>query len=169
MTTDAASGPTPPITPPPGEAPPRARRWSWQSMLLVASLALNFLVLGAAVGRHAGEWRRGGDDPLAGPTMRFLNGLPDNRRTALNAHITAVGAAMADTRKLAGSARPDALAALTAEPFDRAMFAAALRRLPEAQRDAVEPLAALASALTPAERRDLARRIASGPGRRGRR
>jgi uncharacterized membrane protein len=150
----------------PPAAPAGWRRWSWTSLLLIGSLALNLAVMGA-LGHRAWEMRRNGADPLAGPAMRFLRELPGDRRTALAAQIDAVQAALRGSRGRQDTAQREAIAALTAEPFNAATFAAAMRRLPEARTDAVEPLAALAAALTPAERATLARRLMGGRGGRG--
>jgi uncharacterized membrane protein len=145
--------------------PPAARagwrRWSWTSLLLIGSLALNLAVIGA-LGHRAWEKRRGGADPLAGPAMRFLRELPDDRRTILAPQIDAVQAAFRGSRDRQQSAQQEAIAALAAEPFNAATFAAAMRRLPEVRTDAVEPIVALAAALTPAERASLARRLRRG-------
>jgi uncharacterized membrane protein len=104
---------------------PRFGRW-----LLVASLALNVLVVGALAGlalRSGGPGGRGG-----GNILGYLASLPTERRNALIKETAALRAQAAPLRKDARQAARERSDALLAEPFDRKRFFDAQTRLIEA-------------------------------------
>lgn len=144
-------------------APPDAavRRWPrWKSSLLVASLALNLLVVGvvATVGLRHGF----APPPAAGQTtvLNFARSLPPDRKAmiwnATREERRALRPFWAELRK----GRANVRAALTAEPFDPARYKAAHDQLLEAElrvRKAAHSLVELvATRLSPEERRAFA-------------
>ena len=130
-------------------------------LALMASLALNVLIIGAVAGtllmsRHHG-WRghKGKQFGLIG----FAQTLPADRAEVVRAKIASEEATLAPLRKAERDARDAARAILMQEPFDAEKFKAALARAAEA--DAKEKsarmslLATTAAELTPDERRQL--------------
>ncbi len=144
------------------EPVPASRRWSWTTLLLIASLALNLLVLGALAHR-AMDWRRGGHDAMAGPAMRFLRELPAERRAVLEPQVEAVRAALRQGRQGLKDAHKKAQEFLIQEPFDRLAFEATLRQFMDGEGSgrgaAIGPIVNLVEAMTPAERLALSKRI----------
>jgi uncharacterized membrane protein len=101
---------------------------------LIASLALNLLFVGvfaAAVWHHhqAGPKPK----PIEPGLLGFVKELPDDRQDVVRAEITAAREAMKDLRATVRKSWVDANALLTAEPFDKAKFNAALAQLREVE------------------------------------
>jgi uncharacterized membrane protein len=138
-----------------GQAVRRAPRW--MLLLLIASLAVNFLILGLAAGAM---WKFRGPPPLAGVTPNLLgyaSTLPSDRRKALWDGTEAERQHLRPFRREVRMAREETIKALVAEPFDREKFVAAQDKQSEAEqraRQAVQGLfAKIATGLTPEERR----------------
>lgn len=127
----------------PEASPPPAQRFRLMPVL-VASLALNLLVAGLALGLFFGAAKRGGPTasdhirragperagpPTIGLSPRLLlSSLPPERRAPL---VAAIRDGIAGQRELgdeARAARMAAIAALEAEPFDATAAEAALAR-----------------------------------------
>ena len=101
------------------------RRWPWGRIVLVASLALNLLVVGAVAGafwRHGGERSHG----ARGFAVPYVRALPGPERRALFAELRRGGQGDHGARRQA--AYGAVLAALRAEPFDPEAVASALAR-----------------------------------------
>jgi uncharacterized membrane protein len=129
----------------------------WMLLLLVGSLAVNFLVIGLAAGAM---WRFRGPPPLAGVTPNLLgyaSTLPSDRRKALWDQTEGERHTLRPFRREVRAAREETIKALVAEPFDREKFMAAQARQSDAEhraREAVQSLfTKIASDLTPDERR----------------
>jgi uncharacterized membrane protein len=130
-------------------------------LALMASLALNVLIIGAVAGtllmspKHG--W--GGHKRKQSGLMGFAQTLPADRAEVIRAKIASEEATLAPLRKAERDARDAARAQLMQEPFDAESFKAALARAAEA--DAKEKsarmslLATTAAELTPDERRQL--------------
>ena len=111
-----------------GTSAPMKYQW-----LLIGSLALNLLVVGAVAGmffRH-----RGGGGPNGPPELNigrlvnsdqglrgFVRTLPQERRQALRAVVEDARQTLKPLRQTVRAARADASATLKAEPFDPAKF-----------------------------------------------
>lgn len=134
-----------------------------RSKLLIASLALNLLVLGLIGGtllvrhRHGGppgfSFGRGMGDPgLHG----FLNTLPKDRRVALRTQTEVARQTAKSLRKAAQQARLDVNAAWTAEPLDtirlEKAFADQITADISARRAGIAALSAAIAMMTPEER-----------------
>lgn len=126
---------------------------------LIASLALNVLIVGAVAGmlvfgRHHG-WKHHGYRGLMG----FARTLPAERGDEIREKLKSERAALAPLRKAEREARVEARSILMTEPFDLDRFKAALKRAAEA--DASEKKARMAvfaqmvATLTPEERQQL--------------
>lgn len=143
----------------PSQAP--TRRWPrWKSALLIASLALNLVIVGMVA---TAAIRHGFRAPLAASqatVVKFARTLPSERRreiwAATREQRRALRPFWADLRR----ARAEVRAALTAEPFDAARYTAANDKLLEAEiavrRGANGLFESVATRLTPAERRQFA-------------
>ena len=135
---------------------PRALRW-----LLVASLALNVLVIGVVTGAiclsHFGPGRHMG--PKGGGLHGFARSLPDERGSALLQKFEDGKETRKSLRNLIRDARAKVRAALIAEPFDQAKLDEALNGVVSAEteiaRDRVSMFNATVQHLTPEERRQL--------------
>jgi uncharacterized membrane protein len=128
----------------------------WMLLLLIGSLAVNFLIIGLTAGAM---WRFRGPPPLAGVTPNLLgyaSTLPAERRKVLWDQTEAERQTLRPFRREVRVAREETIKALIAEPFDGQRFAAAQERQGEAEhraREAVQNLfAKIASGLTPEER-----------------
>jgi uncharacterized membrane protein len=122
------------IPAPDGSAPP------WRlSRLLMASLAVNFLVVGALGGtwlvshRH-GRGGRGGAGPEVG-LMSFVRTLPADRQLVLRSATEQFRPAMRPLRQAARAARIDVESAIAADPFDKEKLKAAVTKLAEVEAD----------------------------------
>ena len=134
-------------------APERRSRWLYAG--LIASLALNLLFIGGvarAKWHHRHEGGRHGDAGLIG----FVNQLPADRQSLVRGDVEAARETIRPLRKAVRDAWSDANMALTAEPFDKDKYKAAVDRLTEAEsrfKAAVAAsLADTAAKLTPEER-----------------
>ncbi len=141
--------------PPDAKTPRRPRPW-----LLIASLMVNLLVLGAAAGailapRHGGPWPHHGE--RKGPLTRFVETLPPARSAELKSILGAEREALEQSRGAMREARRGAMEAATREPYDRAALDAALARFGAADanvRDGrAKKFAETISAMTPEERK----------------
>ena len=106
------------------------RKWS---KLLIASLALNLLVVGAiagsvVAGRHRGALFQGPMRNMDG-LMGFARTLPKERRLALRSTVEGDLKNMKVLRQSVFVARETATTALTAEPFDGENLKTAVTRL----------------------------------------
>ena len=143
---------------------PPARRWP---PLLMASLALNLLILGTVAGtvfaHRAGVSGFGGPDLNVGRMVAgeqglrgFVRTLPKERRLIFRAAAEQTRQTLKPLRQTARKARDDAGVALRAEPFDAARFEQAMGDLitaeATARRAGVSILAGAVAQMTPAER-----------------
>jgi uncharacterized membrane protein len=130
----------------------------WLLAVLVVSLLLNGLVVGAVASRwkalHAGP-------PVLGSSSNaqlfgFAVTLPQERRREIWKSVETDREAMRPLRQAVFAARDEARSALIAEPFDAERYAAAQRQLFEAEQKmrlrAVDIVQAIAKQLTPQER-----------------
>lgn len=137
-----------------------------RSWLLIASLALNLLVVGAIAGalvsgrhRHfggpGGHWRDGG---MAGELglMGFVRSLPTERQRALREAADIQRGMLRPLRQAVRAARDETIAALNANPFDAQRLDTALAALATAETQirttATAALVKAVSQMTPAER-----------------
>ena len=141
-----------------------SRRW-WT--VLVASLALNLLMMGA-VGGSLWRFRHGGG-PQFGPAFAgtsFLRHLPPDRRDALRGVISKYRDFRWQNWRELKVARDGAGKALVANPFDPKALEEKWRAMQHGElsmRDDFIPLLVdIAKELTPAERRDLLRQLRRG-------
>lgn len=138
---------------------PSRPAWSWKGtrVALLASLALNALFIGglaSAFFRHGSEpWRQ----PARQNIGAYVSTLPRPRSDAILKRAEERRRTFAPLRRDVRQARDEALAVLSAEPFDREKFMTAETKLIEAenalrlaQRDV---LADIAGSLTAEERR----------------
>lgn len=132
-----------------------AKRARWLRNGLIASLAVNLLVLGALAGHflakpHKGQ---GPETTLAG----FSKTLPGDRQQVLNSAVEADRQSVKQMRQEIRRARREASAVLAAEPFDQAQLKTALEKIVELDSRLKSTGTAIfveaASKMTPAERR----------------
>jgi uncharacterized membrane protein len=153
--TDTSVQPVTPVPPPPASRQlPR-----WAKITLIASLAVNLLLIGSIVG-HRLAIRQG---PFASVFRAaddftvFARKLPSERRQALRAIFDKHREEFRPNFLAIQEARKGLAAALSAEPFDKEKFIAALTTLQEAEAKARAArramTAEMAAALTPEERR----------------
>lgn len=131
-------------------------------LVLLASLALNLLIAGAALGswwspgRHGGGGTRGAEE--VGVTG-FAGRLPPERRKAIRKVLRENRQDLSALHNEVRGARQDTAAALSAEPFDAARLRESFERIDAAEsrlRSAArESLIKSAESMTPGERRDL--------------
>jgi uncharacterized membrane protein len=129
----------------------------WLMPVLVGSLALNMIVIGAA---GSLLWRGQPDAPLGRRVVANIIGyaatLPAERRTELERQIKAERGKAWPLRRAMQMAREEVNKALLATPFDQARFVAAwaqLTKADELSREAsFELQSAIALHLTPQER-----------------
>jgi uncharacterized membrane protein len=142
-------------------APPSPPPNNRLRLALMASLALNVLIIGAVAGtllmsRHQG-WKghRGKHSVL----VQFAQTLPADRAEVIRAKVASEEATLAPLRQAERDARVAARAILMQDPFDVEKFKAALDRVAEAdtkeKRARMSLLATTAAELTPDERRQL--------------
>jgi|GEM_PF-1326568 uncharacterized membrane protein len=130
----------------------------WSMLVLIASLALNFVVLGLVAGSI---WRaRAHQPPIRGVTPNLLGyaaSLPQERRDVVWNATAEQRQQIRPFRRDIRAAREEVMHAIAADPFDGEKFAAAQGRLADAYsraRAAVQALdLQIALALTPEERR----------------
>lgn len=136
----------------------RAPRWMW--IALIASLAVNVAVIGVFAGaglsmRYGGAGIGGGPGPAL---MRFADTLPAERRQVIRAQMQGQRGVITPLRREVRQARGEVIRALQAEPFDKAAFLAAERRVLAADtrlREAgAQALAEIAAVMTAEERRN---------------
>lgn len=145
-------------TPMTSERPPRQSRWLFPA--LIASLALNLLVVG---GIGAAAWQKkhhrghgfGSDFGLMG----FVRELPDDRRAVVREQIKKAREATRPLKKSVREAWREANATLTVEPFDKEKFKAAMAKASDVESQfkaaIASGLADIAENLTPEERAQL--------------
>ncbi|MEQ1696640.1 MAG: periplasmic heavy metal sensor [Hyphomicrobiaceae bacterium] len=139
---------TAPLTPP-------ARRYS---KLLIASLALNLLIMGIAGGAVVTHrFGRHHEFHLGDPGLRgFMRSLPKERRDALRANGEQARQTWKPLRQAVQQARADVNAAMTASPFDAARVEKSLNDLIAAEANARRAgsavLISAVSQMTPEER-----------------
>lgn len=140
-------------------APPPRRNWS--RILLIASIALNALLIGVIV---RGLWIARTNLALSGGAAEasipsFLNSLPQERREELRrgTDLTERPAGIRPLRMEVRRARAETTRAFLADPFDKQAFVAAQERLLESEtnlRRAIHDiLPELGERLTATERR----------------
>ena len=135
----------------------------WLLAVLVVSLLLNGLVVGAVASRwqamHAGP-------PVLGSSSNaqlfgFAVTLPPDRRREVWSAVEADRAAIRPLREAVHGARDEARKTLLAEPFDAERYAVAQKRLFDAEQAmrlrAIDAVQAIAKQLTPKERAAFAR------------
>ncbi len=131
---------------------------------LVASLAVNLLVLGAVAGTMYAFHKHGRPPPFAGSRDDFgLMGLsrdfPSDRKKTFRRELKADRAKLRPLIEQANAARREAADALAADPFDRAKLEAAIANVREHERavreKAVQMFLGHAETLTPDERKRL--------------
>jgi uncharacterized membrane protein len=111
-------------------APVKSRRWLW--VILVASLALNALLIGVVL---RGVWIARANIAMTGGSIEralpsFVASLPAERREALGrTHLTDISAELRPLRRELRRARVEANRLFLADPFDKAGFVAAQERL----------------------------------------
>jgi uncharacterized membrane protein len=133
------------------------------SWLLIASLALNLLIIGLIAGAAIARHRLAGQNEfnvnrLAGePGLRgFMRQLPKERRVVIRQAIEPGRETLKTLRQSARKARDSVQLALAAQPFDKAALEKALIELTAAEgavgRSNATALADAISLMTPAER-----------------
>ncbi len=126
-------------------------------LALMASLALNVLIIGGVAGTMLFGPR--GGPHKSGPLLGFAHMLPRDRGDMIRQNIADAQPGLEALRKAERDARDAVNAALIVEPFDQGKFNAALDQ--SAAADAKEKSARLAvfaktaAQLTPEERREL--------------
>jgi uncharacterized membrane protein len=134
----------------------RAPRWMW--IVLILSLALNLLVLGAAAGA-IWHFRQGHAFPYRGPDglARYLRTLPTDRRDEIVALVEAEREKSRRLRRLSREKRRELARAFEADPLDADRLDLAAREASEARialiRQRQEFFSTIAAKLTAAERR----------------
>lgn len=144
----------------PKAGPGRVRRWLMPA--LIASLALNLLVVGM-LGGAVWRFRHGSGNPngQGASLLGYVSTLPAARRDALIASVGDPRLELRPLRQEQRTARAEFAAALAAEPFDRARVIAAQKRAFDAEtavRGAAQRLAGeLALKLSPEDLRAYSR------------
>lgn len=158
-------------SPPPAAARGLSR---WGRVLLIASLALNFLIIGFAA---SAMWRHRQEAVFSGNAINanligYTQTLPADRRKALWQQTANERRALRPLRAEVRAARQAARATFLAEPFNAAEFAKAQDRVLDtemrARREAHRLFLAVANALTKEERAAFANwrpESGRGPGR----
>src|SRR5262245_45769882 len=130
----------------------------WVLALLIASLALNLVIIGSVAGavwrfRSPPPWASGITPNLLG----YASTLPAPRRKELWEQTSEERRHIRPFRREVRAAREDTIKALVAEPFDKQRFVTAQARQAEAEnraREAVQSLyVKIAEGMTPEERR----------------
>jgi len=142
--------------PAPSRFSPRTLRWA-----LVASLALNVLIIGAVAGTVCFSHRRPphGFAPKGPGLLGFAHTLPRERSDMIRQRFADAQPNMETLRRGIRDARAKVREALIAEPFDQQKLDAALEGVAQAEnnitRDKVAMFGTTVSQLTPDERRQL--------------
>lgn len=149
---------------PSAHRPGRALRWA-----LVASLAVNFVLVGLGVGAAVRLWRMPPGSAPGGELRMIWHALPEDARRALRGAIDDDGPRAANgtgeaRRARVAAERAEIRALILAEPFDRAALEARLvaardRQAARADRALARMLDRI-EALAPAERARMAERMA---------
>ena len=134
----------------------RPRSWSrWLWPVLIVSVALNLLVIGAIGGFMARN--RGAAEEIGGVSLlAYMHSLPRQRRQEIEAATGAVRPALKPLRRKVREARRAAQMALLADPFNRQIYAAAVAQRLKALvslREAVNAIAVKIGASLNAEER----------------
>lgn len=142
----------------PDAGPAAVRQSRWIKIALVASVALNLLILGTIGGsiwavRHGPQFAA----RYSGPhLLGFTRTLPEDRRFEIWKVTRKEMRALRPKRKELRRARAEAREILAAEPFDKEKFAEAQARVFEVQtelrREAQSLFLSIAEVLTPQER-----------------
>ena len=152
-------------------APLQNENWSrrWMPIALVASMAINLLVVGALASAY---WRFRHEPPFPGSPgnvnlLGFTATLPSDRRQAIMQQTLEERRAMGPLRAEVRAARQVARTVLLAEPFDRDAYARAQSHVLETELTARKQVQALflsiAGLLNTEERRSFARWHPDGP------
>ncbi len=153
----------PRAVPPVAPAPPRARLSRWLKAVLVVSVALNLLVLGA-IGSHFFKWGRGdrflpGDDWAQ--SRSFIRAIPNNRRQEIFAEIQTQREELRQARRTVSQARQRVREALREGQNED--YQKIFKSLADAESDALRQfrniMADVAGRLTEKERKRLARHL----------
>ena len=146
-------------TPATDAVPRKGRRWL--KIGLLASLALNLLLVGILAG---GAWvhrRFDGTGTATVQAARYVRGLPDERRQAIRGAMRDEIEKMRALRRDVRAAREAARQLLVADPFDKAAYAGAQQALLEKElllrRQGTHMLVETVGMFTPEERQGLAR------------
>jgi uncharacterized membrane protein len=114
-----------------------ARKSSWQKWLLIASLALNLLIVGGAAGafwshrhggHHPGQWQ-GREHGLMG----FVRELAPERQGEMRAAIQSEREKIKPLRESVKEGWKETNAVLGTEPFDKEKLSAAMTRMIDAE------------------------------------
>jgi uncharacterized membrane protein len=136
-------------------APPKR---GWMKYLLIASLALNLLIIGVVAGRMM-AWRHGYGPRDMGEfgLMRFSHTLSSEQRDTVHDMIKDGRVRAKPLRENVREARKAFVDAIASETFDKATVDAAAQRLSEAEKALraarLDIFSATASKLTPDERK----------------
>jgi uncharacterized membrane protein len=140
--------------------PPPAPRSRWMRIALIASLALNLMILGALAGA-AWRFRSPSVANLQfGPAniMSYLSDLPSERRAVIWSDTAELRRQLGPSRRATRVARRELNGVMRSDPFDQAGFLEAQTKLIEAERlqriQAAKLFASVAGKLTPDERRN---------------
>jgi len=142
----------------PKTAPNGMGRWKW---LLIASLAVNLLVIGAIAGArfHGHRGWRGERSSEEFGLIGYARHLPAERRKLIRKIVAAEKGAIAAARAEVYKARQEAAAVLVEEPFSTEKLKAAVGRISDAEAKLkAAGLAAFLNAaeqFTPEERKSL--------------
>jgi uncharacterized membrane protein len=131
----------------------------WVKWLLIASLAFNALIIGAAASAFWRGRTLAGVHVLSGSgnLLNYVGSLPHERRRQVFGRMQPLRAEIQALRRSIREARQELFQTLTAEPFDKQRYVEAQGHLSEAEmklRSSVQPLyAEIAASLSPQERR----------------
>lgn len=140
-----------------------ARKTSWLKWALVASLAVNLLILGGAAGafwshRHGGRHFGHGAEREHG-LMGFVRELPPDRQGAIRAALEGEREKIRPMRDVVKDGWKETNSILAAEPFDRDKLKSAMTGMIDAEtrmRTAIsDALVETAAKLSPEERQKL--------------
>ena len=144
-----------------GRASASAPRWAVPA--LIASLALNLIVIGTAAGflwRHLPAFQAANADHLPPSLLNYASTLPPARYKEIVVATDQRRESVRPLRRQLREAREAAVNALVAEPFDKARFQAAQEQVLAADQKAREAVFQLytdiAANMTPEERRAFA-------------